>query len=603
MIRKAPGKIITFYSYKGGTGRSMALANVAWILASKGKRVLMVDWDFEAPGLHRYFHPFLTDKDLASSDGLLELVMRFEDAAVMPRTENQADSDAYSGAPAKSARGVVAGGEASRMTAVLLTEPEMPLSSAEPTGSDWYLPLAKLNGFTVPLTYSFASEGILDLLPAGRQGSNYAARVNSFNWSGFYDRLGGGVFLEAVKNNMRENYDYVLIDSRTGVSDTAGICTVQMPDILVVCFTFNIQSIEGAAAVAASIREQRRASSGRPVRIFPVPMRVEQHLGDKDRLNRAREFAESSFSTFLDHLDEPTARKYWGRSDVPYDPFYAFQEILSTVAERPGVIDSLLTAFERLTSFLTDGEITEQAELAPDERERIKQEFLRGAKPRSVRDVVCRNPTLQLLCEEITARQKAWEESKRDSIHLLNPLLVAQLQEAIELLVAMLDDNTFREFWEASRGSVRRHRLRISLLVQSTVILVLTIALILTTLWSFQIESQSLILWFLVMMIAGALGAVVESTYRVVWAVQNSPNWISQNVWLPFVFDLFNGMMFGLVTAWFFRSGFWDLSNYADFQWQQVFIGFLGGFFSRKLIPDFLEKLTVFAKRSETRSG
>ena len=30
------GKIVTFYSYKGGTGRTMALANVAWILASNG---------------------------------------------------------------------------------------------------------------------------------------------------------------------------------------------------------------------------------------------------------------------------------------------------------------------------------------------------------------------------------------------------------------------------------------------------------------------------------------------------------------------------------------------------------------------------------------
>ena len=29
------GQIVTFYSYKGGTGRTMALANVAWILASK----------------------------------------------------------------------------------------------------------------------------------------------------------------------------------------------------------------------------------------------------------------------------------------------------------------------------------------------------------------------------------------------------------------------------------------------------------------------------------------------------------------------------------------------------------------------------------------
>ena len=38
-------QVITFYSYKGGTGRTMTLANVAWILASNGKRVLVVDWD------------------------------------------------------------------------------------------------------------------------------------------------------------------------------------------------------------------------------------------------------------------------------------------------------------------------------------------------------------------------------------------------------------------------------------------------------------------------------------------------------------------------------------------------------------------------------
>jgi len=55
------GRIVTFYSYKGGTGRSMALANFAWILAASGKKVLVIDWDLEAPGLHRYFRPFLVD--------------------------------------------------------------------------------------------------------------------------------------------------------------------------------------------------------------------------------------------------------------------------------------------------------------------------------------------------------------------------------------------------------------------------------------------------------------------------------------------------------------------------------------------------------------
>src|SRR5215510_7234351 len=73
-VPKRKGRIVTFYSYKGGTGRSMALANVAWVLALNGNRVLVVDWDLEAPGIHRYFHPFLEDKDLVATEGLLDMV-------------------------------------------------------------------------------------------------------------------------------------------------------------------------------------------------------------------------------------------------------------------------------------------------------------------------------------------------------------------------------------------------------------------------------------------------------------------------------------------------------------------------------------------------
>lgn len=43
----------TFYSFKGGVGRSMAMANVADILARRGLRVLAIDFDLEAPGLDR----------------------------------------------------------------------------------------------------------------------------------------------------------------------------------------------------------------------------------------------------------------------------------------------------------------------------------------------------------------------------------------------------------------------------------------------------------------------------------------------------------------------------------------------------------------------
>src|SRR5205085_2157376 len=44
-------KILMFYSYKGGSGRTVAAANVAAALAKLGKKVAIIDMDFEAPGL------------------------------------------------------------------------------------------------------------------------------------------------------------------------------------------------------------------------------------------------------------------------------------------------------------------------------------------------------------------------------------------------------------------------------------------------------------------------------------------------------------------------------------------------------------------------
>src|SRR5215475_10343096 len=72
------GQVVTFYSYKGGTGRTIALANVAWILAANGKRVLVVDWDLESPGLYRFFKPFIGETALASTGGVINLIREYE---------------------------------------------------------------------------------------------------------------------------------------------------------------------------------------------------------------------------------------------------------------------------------------------------------------------------------------------------------------------------------------------------------------------------------------------------------------------------------------------------------------------------------------------
>lgn len=48
-LGEGPG-IVTFFSFKGGVGRSTALASCAWQLARKGQRVAVVDLDLEGPG-------------------------------------------------------------------------------------------------------------------------------------------------------------------------------------------------------------------------------------------------------------------------------------------------------------------------------------------------------------------------------------------------------------------------------------------------------------------------------------------------------------------------------------------------------------------------
>src|SRR5436189_94654 len=65
------GTIATFYSYKGGVGRSMALANAAVLLARAGRRVLVVDFDLEAPGIEQYFWYFESE---SAAPGVLDLL-------------------------------------------------------------------------------------------------------------------------------------------------------------------------------------------------------------------------------------------------------------------------------------------------------------------------------------------------------------------------------------------------------------------------------------------------------------------------------------------------------------------------------------------------
>src|SRR5919201_5309687 len=137
MTENRNGRVVTFYSYKGGTGRTMALANLAWILASHGYRVLAVDWDLEAPGLHRFFHPFLDPAMLSATTGVIDLITEYREEALRetPRT------------------------------------------------ADWHKDFARVRPHAVSLAWHrFPAGGSLDFLSAGRQNREYSAAVGSIDW-------------------------------------------------------------------------------------------------------------------------------------------------------------------------------------------------------------------------------------------------------------------------------------------------------------------------------------------------------------------------------------------------------------------------------------
>jgi hypothetical protein len=314
------GTIFTFYSYKGGTGRTMALANVAWILASRGKRVLAIDWDVEAPGLHRYFAPFLSDPTLKESDGLLEFLELYVVSATKDLPSNDIDKK-------------------------------------------WYQPFADIKRYAEPVHWEFADSGGIDVVGAGRQIDSYGARVNNFDWQGFYSKFGGGAFLDESIRQMKEAYDYVLIDSRTGISDSSGICTIHLPDALIVFYTLNNQSIEGASSVAAHIIASRNDVNRSKLRIWAMATRVES--AEKSKLKRRRRFAKTRFAPILiksNTLLEDKIDRYLGEMEILYVPFYAYDEVLATIADTPGHPTSILSAMERLTARITDGQV---ASLAP----------------------------------------------------------------------------------------------------------------------------------------------------------------------------------------------------------------------------------------------
>ncbi len=281
----------------------MALANVACLLAQETKgKVLMVDWDLEAPGLHEYFAGHLP-KEAGKRNGLIEFFMHAE--KVLPTMP--------------------------------LDEEDM--GALEDVFNFFLAEVIQLEDIT--------QRNNLFLVKAGRLDKTYSDRISAFDWQAFFKKVPS--FFTHFAAWLNRHYAFVLIDSRTGHTDIGGICTMLMPEKLVLVFTPNSQSLGGVLELAEKATKYRRNSDDfRPMVIYPLPSRVEL---DEDTLKKAwqTDYTTRFSKAFQKIYDLPANAgldNYFQQVQIRHASRYAYGENIAALAETSSDINSLSFAYK-----------------------------------------------------------------------------------------------------------------------------------------------------------------------------------------------------------------------------------------------------------------
>jgi cellulose biosynthesis protein BcsQ len=181
--------IISFYSYKGGVGRTSSLIAFASYYSNvKKKNVVILDFDFEAPGIINFFD---IDFEKNPKNGIIEYLLDLQ------ATKKELDFNNY------------------------------------------YLKVSK----------RFSGEGNIYVLPAGnifdlKNIKSYIeglSRIDINTAEAILQKL--EVLLKNIKKEL--NPDVILIDSRTGFNDVFGLLSHSLSDLIIGFFTNNKQNAPG----------------------------------------------------------------------------------------------------------------------------------------------------------------------------------------------------------------------------------------------------------------------------------------------------------------------------------------------------------------------
>jgi tetratricopeptide (TPR) repeat protein len=196
-------RTITFYSYKGGVGRTLALANIAKRLCEFNKRVCVIDFDLEAPGIPSKFPSDINPHSI--KNGIVDYIHQYFVEGTLP---------------------------------------------------------ASILDYCVHFDIA-SNKTPMYLIPAGNVDSrDYWKKLSSINWYELLYESGTGLkfFLDLkAKIKAQINPDFLLIDSRTGISEMSGITISILADQVVVLAVNNRENIDGAKKVLESLMRSGQA--------------------------------------------------------------------------------------------------------------------------------------------------------------------------------------------------------------------------------------------------------------------------------------------------------------------------------------------------------
>ena len=293
-------KVVAFYSFKGGVGRTMCLLSTAYMLARRGRKVVVADWDLQAPGLSLMEHMWPASGDLPACGVLEYLIALRPENRDRPRVALQS----------------------------LLLRPRLITDAQSQTASDGRP----------------AMRGDMLVIPAGNLGGGVEAFIDTVKQAQLHNlkrfladldadgdpRLVFKVFCEELRaapiawqgEGLEGEPHYLLVDCRTGITEIGDLLLGDATDFNVIVYGQDKQNLEGLQLVLNASERQPGDLVANTLLVWSGAVAGQEELKREQR-QRKRMLVEQVCRRDSLGLPEPFPREF----SVPFNPELVYSNV------------------------------------------------------------------------------------------------------------------------------------------------------------------------------------------------------------------------------------------------------------------------------------